>query len=231
MRVRVVPVERSSASSVVPETRRCGRVAAASTMMALETDRNLQKMGQQASLLLIQRQVSALQLECGNWSCSTVPNCVSYDDATDDLGVAWWLLLVHSVTRIGFGMLLLALRRWVTDHKNRIDLSQLKCARLECAQLECAGVKCVPSAAAMRSHLKGLLPNLGQTFEVFFNRVMVPLWWVFLYMWAGALVMEALEAPGEVAAHNQYAFLWLPFSGCLSSLPKACDCSAWPRFL
>jgi len=35
----------------------------------------------------------------------------------------------------------------------------------------------------------------------------VPLWWVFLYMWVGALVMEALEAPGEVAAHNQYVVL------------------------
>ncbi len=141
--------------------------------------------GSTVSLQIIKQQVGALRLACSNWTCAHVATgaCQSFSAVLDDIDVALWQLCSQSLSRLCAGLLLVALRCWVSRRG-------------------CSG-----DATDAPPRCDTLVRKLLQCWEIVFARVIIPLWWVFLYLWFGAIVMEALEAPGEVRDHNEYVVL------------------------
>lgn len=171
---------------------------------------------------------------CVNWTCADVTSCSDTDvllDLDDALSIIW----NHSVVRLGCGLFIIALRwaeYWCRTRRDaRRAAKSLAHATSSRGALRRShepqnesesrianteflspntwkdAAHAATRAATRAVHSKNWLELLLDMYVVYFYRVVVPLWLVFLYLWVGARTMSVLESPTEVAAHNEYVVL------------------------
>ena len=136
------------------------------------------------ALYLARTHAKALQLPCGAYCMNDDKACV--DEANippyASPNEALWLLFLYSMLRAVFGIVFFLLRF-------AVDALARKAEPRTATRCENVFIRC------------------ATFYFVFHGRVIAPIWWVFLYLWFGGLVMEEYEEPWESRAHYEYQTL------------------------